>query len=121
VGVKLLDCLCGYSAVDHRPRDRALGKAATCNAAGITSQGVLVRPTRNAHTSLTRRKALPADDMGGWVDCSHLNALALLDRTAVQGTATAATERDFSAYSLGHKRVRRNTTCEFTTNDYCGA
>jgi len=25
--------------------------------------------------------------MGGWVDRSHLDALALLDRTAVQGTS----------------------------------
>jgi hypothetical protein len=34
-----------------------------------------------------QRKVLPADEMGGWVDCSHLDALAVLDRTAGQGTS----------------------------------
>ena len=53
----------------------------------ITSQGVLVRPKRIAHNashwlnSFTRRR-------NGWMgDYSHLSALALLDRTAVQGTS----------------------------------
>lgn len=30
---------------------------------------------------------MPADDMGGWVGYSYLDADALLDRTAVQGTS----------------------------------
>ena len=81
----------------------------------IISKGVLVRPSLKAHIALTGENVLPADEMGGWVDCSHLGALALLDRTGacpersrrVQGTAPAATacppklerrrERDFVA------------------------
>ena len=57
------------------------------NAAESPPRGCWSGPSEGHTTSLTNETVFPADDMGGWVDRSHLDALALLDRTAVQGTS----------------------------------
>ena len=59
----------------------------------FTSQGVLVSPRERPITSPTGGTVLPADDMGGWVGYSYLDADALLDRTAVQGTSHRTQKR----------------------------
>ena len=78
----------------------------------ITSQGVLVRPTRRTHIGSRWRNSLPADEMGGWVDYSHLRCPRSAGSYCRPGhkpprrlTGTSS-HRRVRAYSLGHKRVR---------------
>ena len=117
-------------AVGRCPRDRALGKSLPRYALSrggheqrrcITSQGVLVRPSRKV-SSFTEGNALPADEMGGWVDCSHLDALVLLDRTGacpersrrVQGTSHRGDCLPAEALAEVGAGLRRTGGCALT-------
>ena len=72
-----------------------------------TSQGVLVRPTRNAHNVSHPRITVcpPTKWVDGWTARTSVPSIYWIVLPS-RAQATAAIERDFSAYSLGHKRVR---------------
>ena len=80
----------------------------------ITFQGCWSGPRERQISSIPEGNALPADEMGGWVGCSQLEALALLDRTAVQGTSHRGDCLPAEALAEVGAGLRRTGGCALT-------